>query len=224
MSESCAARRRLGALFAAGGLTVMLLLLVHPHEQLHAFPDVVEFELGHRLSNALVHGGAIGLFLLLLAGHVALARFIESASLSVTLAVTAFGGGCAFMTASLLLDGFVTPALALQYRGAQDLTVQNSIEALVRFCGTNIRVLMPTALLSFAASALAWCVAMVRAGGRSRLAGAASGVIGAIVAVMMFAATPRILDHAIAASLFLIAVWHLVLAMALFKAGAPIAS
>lgn len=224
MSESSVSRRRLSALFAASGVTLMVLLSVHPHEQLHAFSDVVAFEISHRLINALVHGGAIALFLVLLAGHVALARVINSASLSVTLAVTAFGAGCVFMMASLVLDGFVTPALALQYRAAQDFAVQHSIEALVRFCGTNIRVLMPMALLALAASALAWCVPMVRAGGRSRLAGAVSGVIGAMVGVMMSAAAPPIGDHAVTASLFLIALWHFALALAPFKADAPVAS
>jgi hypothetical protein len=219
MSESSAARRRLSALFAASGLTLLVLLLVHPHEQMHGFSDLVAFEISHRLIDAFVHGGAIALFVLLLAGHVALARIINSASLPVTLAVTAFGAGCVFMTASLVLDGFVTPALALEHRAAQDLTQQNSIEALVRFCGTNIRVLMPMALLAFAASALAWCVPMIRAGGRSRLAGAVSGVIGAMVGAMMTAATPQIRDHTVIVSLVLIALWQLALVMAPWKAS-----
>jgi hypothetical protein len=124
------------------------------------------------------------------------------------------------ITASLVLDGFVTPALALQYRAAQDLTVQHSTEALVRFCGTNIHILMPMALLSFAASALAWRVPMVRAGGRRRLAGVASAIVG----VLISAAPPEMLDHAVLGSLFLVAFWHLALAIALFKSDVPVAS
>jgi hypothetical protein len=224
MSESSVARWHLGALFAASAVTMMVLLFVHPHERVHTFPDIVEFEIRYRLVNGLVHGGAIAVFLLLLAGHMALARLINTTGLAVMFAVTAFGAGCALITASLILDGFVTPALALQYRAAQDLAVQHSIEALVRFCGTNIRILMPMALLSFAASALAWCVPMVRAGGRRRLAGAASGAVGAIVGVMICAAPPEMLDHAVLGSLFLVALWHLALATTLFKTDVPVPS
>jgi hypothetical protein len=224
MSKSSVVPWHLGALFAASALIMMVLLVVHPHARVHAFPDMVEFEIRYRLVNGLVHGGAIALFLLLLAGHVALARLINTAGLAAMCAVTAFGAGCALITASLVLDGFVTPALALQYRAAQDLTVQHSAEALARFCGTNIRILMPMALLSFAASALAWCVPMVRAGGRRRLAGAASGVVGATVGVMISAAPPEMLDHAVLGSLFLVALWHLALAIALLKSDVPVAS
>src|SRR5215472_18230688 len=105
MSKSTAARRHLGALFAAGGIALILLLLVHPHERMHAFSHIVEFEIRKRLVNELVHGGAIAVFLLLLAGHVALARLLTTATIPVAVAITAFGGGCAFITASLVLDG-----------------------------------------------------------------------------------------------------------------------
>lgn len=198
----------------------MVLLLLHPHERVHDFADMVEFEIRYRLINEVVHGGSIALFLSLLAGHLALARLINTPVQAVMFAVTAFAAGCALMTASLVLDGFVTPALAVQYRAAHDLTIQHAIEALMRFCGTNIRILMPMALLSFAASALAWCVPMVGAGGRWRLAGAASGVVGAIIGVIIFAAQPQRLDHAVVASLFLVALWHLALAVVLFRANA----
>jgi hypothetical protein len=217
MSEPSTAGGQLGALFAASGIACVVLLLVHPHERTHAFSDIVEFEIRNRLLNEFVHGGAIALFLLLLAGHVALARLLSAATIPVTVAVIAFGGGCAFITASLALDGFVIPALALQYHAAQDLTLQQSIEGFVRLCGTSIRILMPMALLSFAASALAWCPPLLRAGGGSRFAGAASGAIGAIIGATVTAATPRILDHAVLGSLLLVALWHLALAVALVQ-------
>jgi hypothetical protein len=224
MSESCAVRRALCTLFAAGGVATLALLVVHPHGRMQSFPDMVEFEIRFRLLNALVHGGAIALFLVLLAGHIALARLITAASLPVTLAVTAFGGGCAFIAAALVLDGLVTPALALQYRAAQDLALQHSIEALMRFCGINIRTLMPMALLSFAASALAWCAALVPVGGRSRFAGVVSGVVGVLVGVMISAAAPAMLEHAALAGVSLIGLWQIALALVPFDANVSLGS
>lgn len=157
--------------------------------------------------------------LVLLAGHIALARRMNTADLLVTLAVTAFGGGCALLTASLVLDGFVTPSLALQYRAAQDPAVQHSIEGLVRFCGTSIRVLMPMGLLSFAASSLAWSVPLARAGGARRLVSAISAVLGVLMGLAMFVAPPRMFDHAVLAGLFLFVLWHVALAAGLLRGG-----
>src|SRR5262249_28730076 len=156
-----------------------------PHERVQAFTELVEFEIRHRIANELVHGGAIAVWVLLLAAHVGLARLSNSTILAGTAAATAFGSGCALMTASLVLDGFVTPALALQFRAAHDVTLQHAIEALMLFCGTTIRILMPMALLSFATSALAWCAPLVHAGSRGRLAGGLSAAIGAIIWVMI---------------------------------------
>jgi hypothetical protein len=217
MIESTKVCRQLGALFAAGAIALVLLLLFHPHEHLHAFSDIVEFEIRRRLVNELVHGGAIAVFLLLLAGHVALARLLSTATIPVAVAVTAFGGGCALITASLVPDGLVVPALALQYHAAQDLNLQPSIEELMRFCWTSIRILMPMALLSFAVSALAWCAPLLRAGRRSRLAGAASGVTGLIIGVTIAATALSPSDHAVLGSLLLVALWHLALAVALIR-------
>lgn len=212
MSDSTTARRQLSALFAVSGIALVVLLLLHPHERTPVFSDLIELEIRHRLVNEFVHGGAIALFLTLLAGHIALARLLGAATIPVAIAVTAFGGGCALITASLVLDGFVVPALAQQYHAVKDLTLQQSIEGLVRFCATSIRILMPMALLSFAVSALAWCAPLLRLGGRSRLAGAASGVTGAIVVTTISAAAPAALDHAVLGSLLLVALWHLALA------------
>jgi len=164
-----------------------------------------------------VHGGVIALLVLLLAGHVVLRSLLRSATVPVTVAVTAFGGGCVLMTASLVLDGFVTPAHALHYRAAQELTAQQSIEGLVGFCATGIGILMPLALLSFAVSALVWCVPLLRSHGRYRIAGAASCVIGGLIGIMMSTVAPGLLDHALLASLFLVASWHLVLAFGVLQ-------
>jgi hypothetical protein len=221
MNAPSTMHRPLVILFAAGGAAVIVLLLLHPHPHVRTFAEAAEFEARHRLIDEIVHGGAIAALLVLLAGHIALPRTVRGADLSATLAATAFGGGCALLIASLVLDGFVSPALALQYRATPDLTAQHSIEALERFCGTCIRTLMPMALLAFAASALAWCRALLV--GSNRLAGAMSGFIGGVVLVLVSTAGPAVLSHAVLASLFLVASWQLVLAFAVSRTDAAVA-
>jgi hypothetical protein len=201
------------ALFVIAGTLMLMLLFAHPHAQARTFTDVIEFEITHRLRNQAVHGGMIALLGVSLVAHIAAARLFDRANLLVTSAVTAFGGGCVLMMASLVLDGFVTPALALQFRAAQELATKDSIETLVRFCDTSIRVLMPMALLAFAISAIAWCGALSPHGGRNRVIGILSGLIGAIICTLILVVSPAALNHALMAALFLTAVWQLVLSL-----------
>jgi hypothetical protein len=215
MNEITTASTR--ALFASGGAFMLMLLFAHPHEAVHTFADVVDFEIRHRRVNEIVHGSTIALLGLLLVAHIAATRQVDKGNLLLTAAATAFGGGCVLMTASLVLDGFVTPALAAQYLGAtQDPMLQRSIEALVRFCNTSIRTLMPMALLAFAFAALAWCGPLVRLPGRNRIVGTLSGVIGTIIILLILAASPTALNHALMGSLFLMALWQLALAFQIF--------
>jgi hypothetical protein len=196
---------------------MLILLFAHPHEQAHSFADVIEFEISHRVVNQIVHGGTIVLLGFLLVAHITAARFFGRGSLWVTAATTAFGAGCILMMASLVLDGFVVPALAGQFRATRDLALQRSMEALVRFCDIDIRTLMPLALLAFAISALAWCGPLVRTAGRSRIAGILSGLLGALISILMLVVAPAALNHALMAGLFLFTLWQLVLAFAFWN-------
>jgi hypothetical protein len=198
-------------LFVIAGV-LLLLLFAHPHAHVRTFADVMEFEIAHRLRNQIVHGGMIVLLGFILVAHLCAARLFRRPNLLVTSAITAFGGGCALMLASLVLDGFVTPALAVQSGAAGALAAKDSIETLVRFCDTSIRVLMPMALLAFAISALAWSGPLVAHGGRPRIAGILSGLIGVTIGALIFAVPPGGFNHALMAALFLTALWQLVLA------------
>jgi hypothetical protein len=124
------------------------------------------------------------------------------------------------MTASLVLDGFVTPTLAIQFRAAKDAALQQSIQAQIQFCGTCIRTLMPMALVSFAGSALAWVGPLVRLGGRGRAIGLIGGAMGTVVAVMIATVAPEALNHVLMGGLFLVALWQLALAIGVSGSGA----
>lgn len=210
----------LAALFAGGAVLMLTLLLAHPHESLHSFAEMVDFEISHRVANSAVHGCVLGLLILLLAAHVSLARLVAPLKWLAIVAVTAFGLACVLMTASLVLDGFVTPTLAIQFRAAKDAALQQSIQAQIQFCGTCIRTLMPMALVSFAGSALAWVGPLVRLGGRGRAIGLMGGAMGVVIAVMISTAAPQALNHVLMGGLFLIALWQLALAIGVSGSGA----
>ena len=215
-----ATHQPLAALFAGGAALMLTLLLAHPHESLHSFAEVVDFEIDHRVANSAVHGCMVGVLVLLLAAHVSLARLVVPLKWLVMVAVTAFGFACVLLTASLVLDGFITPTLASQFRAAKDAALQQSIQAQIQFCGTCIRTLMPMALVTFAGSALAWVGPLVRLGGRGSATGLIGGAMGAVVAVMVATVAPEALNHVLMGGLFLVALWQLALAIGVSGGGA----
>lgn len=219
MNDLSTSRRQLGFLFAAGGVLLAAVLFSHPQEHVQTFADVIDSEIRNRVANQLVHGSAIVVLGLLLAAHICFVRLTRSTGIAAAIAVTAFGIGCALMTASLIQDGFVTPALALKYRSANDPTVQQTIEALIRFCGINIGTLMPMALLSFATSAIAWGAHLTHIKGPSHVAGVLSALLGLLIGVGLWAATPKTTGYVLMGGLSLVALWQLAFAVILFKAG-----
>jgi hypothetical protein len=218
-TNGSSATRQSSAVLAIGGGTLLLLLKAHPQApgHLRSFQEVVNFEIEHRAMDALVHGGAIAVLVLLLAGHAGLLRAIRCGGVAGVLAVTAFGTGCALIAASLVLDGFLTPALALQFRDAQgDQPRQEAVEAVLHACGSAIGILMRMGLSSFAAAALAWSAGLLQAQDR-RIAAALSGVTGLILGVLMLWPSAAALDHTVMAGVLLLGVWQLALAAALWR-------
>jgi hypothetical protein len=149
--------------------------------------------------------------IILLAGHVGLAQRLGSANLAATVAAIVFGSGCALMGANLVLDGLVVPALAVQYGDPKNIALQQAIQAQVQFCGICIRIVMPLALLAFAAAAVTWALSLWRVGSWGRTVGLAGGAIGVAVGVMIFTVSRPGMDHVLLGGLFLIALWHLAL-------------
>jgi hypothetical protein len=178
---------------------------------------MVDFEISQQTVDRIVHGGMIAILIILLAAHILLLRLMPRPDLLATLAVATFGLACALMTASLVLDGFVTPMLAVQYRAASEASLRLATQAQITFCGACIQTLMPMALLSFAAAALAWVRPLMSLGRAGLLAGIGGGVMGAVVAVMLLIAPRHALNHVLMVGLLLLALWQFVLAASVLK-------
>lgn len=213
MNNAPTSARALPVLLAAAAVLMLALLLAHPHEQAHTFAELIEFEIDHRLIDAVVHGGMIAVLVLLLAAHRGVGRLVDPGSVCVAVAVTAFATGCGLLIASLVLDGFTVPALAQQSHAAREVSVQHAIQVQIGFCGTLIGILMPLAILAFSASAVAWVGALVRLGGAARLVGWIAGAAGMITAVLIIAAMPGASPHVLMGSFLLVALWQFALAL-----------
>jgi hypothetical protein len=219
MSDLPANFRSLAATLGICAILILGLLLSHPHphEALHSFSDVVDFEISHQTMDRIVHGGMVAMLVILLAAHILLVRLMPRLDLLAALAVAAFGLACALMTASLVLDGFVTPLLSVQYRAASEDSLRVALQAQIVFCGACIQILMPMALFSFAGSALAWMRPLRSLGRPGLLGGSIGGVIGLVIAVTLSVAPRNALNHVLVMDLLLLAVWQLVLALSVWK-------
>src|SRR3984957_5188806 len=116
-----------------------------------------------------------------------------------------FCAGCAALTASMMLDGFATPAIAVRFAGVDDLQPAKTLFILV---GTLIRLLMPMGLLFQFVSMLSWSGAIVKRPGLSRGVGVLGSVVAIILIVAIFAIPTAMAAHVILGGMALQAVWY----------------
>lgn len=208
MDTSATQRRLLAALFATCAIAFVVLLAAHPGGNPHTIAESVALEISTEQVGRIVHGGAILVLMLLLSAHVAFARTTAPATLAATIAVVLFGAGSVLLTGSLVVDGFVVPALAHLFVAAKDSSAQSGIESQIQFAGAVIGVLMPMGLAVFGASAIAYTRPLMSLGGRARYSGLAVGAAG-LGTVLLIGATPSSMrGHAVLGALVLMVLWQ----------------
>lgn len=203
-------------LVACSALTFVL-LANHPSGAARTFADMVREEAGNAGRDAFVHGTFIGV----LAGQIAcLAIMTIRLGLNRPLGIAGLvltAIGASFMTASMLLDGLVTPAVAARYVGALDVAErQNDAKALFVLLGATLSFLMPAGLLFQGAGLACWSAVFARGVGHVR----AIGVYGALVAIANIAsvaATGAKPPHVLTATIVLLAVAYALMGVALLR-------
>jgi len=207
-------RRRLAAAFALCGLATLTLLAAHPRARAGSFAELLRYEADHRLIDGLVHGGFIVTLSALMVCFVLLARVLGSWGVPVISALVAFLVGAAALMASMIVDGFATPAIAARF--AADLPTAKTLFILL---GTLVRFLMPMGLLFQSAAMLGWSWTIVR----NRGLGLAVGVFGLATAlsttVALFALPAILLNHVLLAAIVLQGIWYLGLAVVLLRSA-----
>jgi hypothetical protein len=207
-------RRGLAAAFTACALTSLTLLANHPSGSPGSFADLIKDEAAHQVIDGVVHGGFVITLVALIICFVLLSRFLGSAKPSVVIGLVCFCVGCSALIASMVLDGFATPAIAARFAGVEDLQPAKTLFVLV---GTLIRFLMPMGLLFQFVAMLSWSWAIVKRPGFAR----AVGLFGMAVAISLIVAiigTPvAMAAHVILGGIALLAFWYLAIAALLFN-------
>jgi hypothetical protein len=206
--------RGAGILAIATGIAAFVLLANHPGGSAHDFAGVLRDEAANRVMDAAVHGGFIAVLALQTVCYAIFSARIGFSRATAVAGFVFFAFGVAFLSASMVLDGLVTPAVAAKY-----LAAPNKIEfakSLFVLIGALIGVLMPIGLAFQSAAIACWGWALT-ASGLSRAAGLfglALGVIAlAALATSFIAMNPFVLMGAIAAT----SVWAVVAGIVLLR-------
>ncbi|MDB6157427.1 MAG: hypothetical protein JWO04_1133 [Gammaproteobacteria bacterium] len=110
-------RYRLAGAFAFCSLATLTLLANHPMPGAHTFADLIKAEARNQFVDGLVHGGFMATLSVLIVCFVFLSRALGMARVAVVAAFVAFCIGCGALMGSMILDGFVVPAIAVRFSG-----------------------------------------------------------------------------------------------------------
>ena len=213
-------RRGLAAAFTVCALASLTLLANHPGGTPGSFADLIKDEAAHQVIDGVVHGGFVVTLVALTICFVFLSRLLGLAKPAVVIGLVCFGAGCCALIASMVLDGFATPAIAVRFAGVDDLQPAKTLFILI---GTLIRFLMPMGLLLQFVAMLGWSWAMVKRPGLGRAVGLLGLVVGTFFIAAIFAIPTAMAAHVILGGLALQAAWYLAIGALLFnRASWPI--
>jgi len=211
-------RRGLAAAFSLCALASLTLLASHPSGSPGRFADLVKDEAAHQVIDGVVHGGFVATLVALIICFVLWSRFLGLAKPPVVTGLVCFCVGCGALIASMVLDGFATPAIAVRFAGNDDLQPAKTLFVLV---GTLIRFLMPMGLLFQFVAMLSWSSVIVKGPRLARAVGLAGLVVATFLVVAIFAVPSVMAAHVILAGVTLQAIWYLAIAALLFKSWPP---
>jgi hypothetical protein len=214
-------RRGLAAAFTLCALASLTLLANHPSGATGSLAVFLQDEATHQFIDGVVHGGFIVTLEALIICFVFLSRFIGSTRAPVVIGLVSFCTGCGVLIASMILDGFATPAIAVRFSGAGDLQPAKTL--LILF-GTLIGFFMPTGVLFQSVAMLSWSSVIVKRPGLWRAVGA-FGLVAAISLIVAIFAVPAVMAaHVVLGGIVLQSIWYLAIAVLLFNRGSwPIA-
>jgi hypothetical protein len=176
----------------------------------------LRFEAGHRISDAVVHGGFVLVLAIELICFAALAVRAGVMRTAVLAAMVFAMVGTGLLTASMIVDGLITPAVAARYAAAP-AEKQEAARALLVLIGATIGVLTPVGLAFLGAAALAWGACLAPRSGSVRTGGIIGVAAGAAIAIAagvgLWGASPYMLMVALLAQ----AAWTLAAGVMLFN-------
>jgi len=210
--------RWLAVSFALCATATATLLVNHPSGAAGTFADTLRSEASRQLTDALVHGGFIVTLCALMVCFTIWSRMLGSQRVAVVVGMVSFCVGCGTLIASMILDGFVLPALAARFVGADAAQGADVARPLFILCGTLIRFLMPWGLALQSVAMFSWSQILLRMGGTARAAGV-FGAVCAVTVLTVFVAFTNLSAHILLGTILIHVIWYAGLAVSLAREG-----
>jgi hypothetical protein len=209
--------RGLAAGFALCAAATLTLLTAHPNAGTGSLADFLKEAVHDQYADEVVHGGFLVTLGILIVCFVFLSRRLGFARPSVIVGLTAFCIGSGMLMASMVLDGFVTPAIAVRLAGALDADNLLVARTLLILLGTLIRFLMSGGVMFQAAAMFSWSLVIVRGQRMQRTVGALGLLAAPALIVGLTAASGTTATHLLLGSIVLHAIWYASLAVLIFR-------
>jgi hypothetical protein len=212
MSLTPQARRWLAATLALCSLTTLTLLANHPAAGSHVLVDVIRAEANNRFIDGVVHGSFIATLSVLIVCFVFWSRGTGMDRLTVVVGLVSYSIGSGVFMASMLLDGFVVPALAVRFTAIGVGEHLGEANAVFILCGSVIRFLMPMGLCFQSVAIVSWSLQIVERRGWRLAVGVFGMTTGTLLIGTICLAPPRLGDHVLLGGFALISFWYFALA------------
>ena len=210
------ATRMHGGAYAICAIATLGLLANHPGGGALTFADMLKGEARDQFMDGIVHGGFIMTLSTLIVCFVYLARHLGNSRLPVVIGFVAFCIGAGAIMASMIVDGFATPAVAARFANDTSPDKLAMARSILIVFATLIRFLMPMGLLFQAIAILGWSTEIVRRPGFGRVSGGLGIIVGALVIAGLAAVPAGMIDHVLLVAIVLQGVWYLSVTLYLF--------
>ena len=171
--------RSAGILLIAVAACEILFMAMHPTSSAH---DAASFatEASRGIpGNAMVHGLLITLLVLMCSAYVSFAQFLGLSRLLVHTGLVAFLAASACGVVAGLINGFIVPATAAAFAGA-DQTTTSALVPVLRLCRETNGVCAKANVVWASGAILLWSVALLRRRGIAAIAGLVGLICGTL--------------------------------------------
>jgi hypothetical protein len=209
--------RALAAALALCALATLTLLANHPGGGAHTFPELLRAEAHDKFVAGIVHGGFIATLSALIVCFVFLSRYLGQDRFPVVLGFVAFCVGSGAMMASMIVDGFVVPAVAVRFADVTEPASLAAARTIFVICGTLVRFLMPMGIIFQGIATLGVSSALLHCRGVGRAAGVYGILVGTLLCGSLFVVPSMMSEHVLLIGIVLQAFWYLTISAALFR-------
>jgi hypothetical protein len=218
-ARSRAAARAAGAVLIGGSILEIAAMAHHPSVHAHDMAAVLAQLQALSAASAWVHGVLIALMLTVFFALTEFAWQRDIARPAIRAGLIAYAAGVVAMMGAALVDGFVTPRVAILAEGlrAADLSITAQ---LLNLCVLFTQALAHLGAIAMSVAIIAWSLDLLRRAGFERALGVAGIAIGLGCVAALIAGVLQLDVHGMMLVLVLLAAWTIGLGVLLLRSRA----